>query len=89
MRGATILLGFHFAGVYLITVAISFYGLGDMPGLIAIPLFTLSGYLLGESGAPKRLVRLSNALFGWMPAGLGMVAIGVGGIASIAIAFTF
>jgi C4-dicarboxylate transporter, DctM subunit len=72
---AVALIGFHFAGVDLITVAISYYGLGDMPGLIAIPLFTLTGYLLGESGAPKRLVRLSNALFGWMPAGLGMVAI--------------
>ena len=46
-----------------------------MPGLIAIPLFTLAGYLLGESAAPKRLVRLSNALLGWLPGGLAIVAI--------------
>jgi C4-dicarboxylate transporter, DctM subunit len=72
---AVAFIGFHFAGIDLITVAISFYQLGDMPGLIAIPLFTLAGYLLGESGAPKRLVRLSNALLGWMPGGLAMVAI--------------
>lgn len=67
-------IGFHFAGIDLITVAISYYQLGDMPGLIAIPLFTLAGYLLGESGAPKRLVRLSNALLGWLPGGLAIVA---------------
>ena len=52
-----------------------FYGLGDMPGLIAIPLFTLAGYLLSESGAPKRLVRLSDALLGFLPGGLALVAI--------------
>lgn len=52
-----------------------FYGLGDTPGLIAIPLFTLAGYLLSESGAPKRLVRLSNALLGFLPGGLALVAI--------------
>jgi C4-dicarboxylate transporter, DctM subunit len=72
---AVALIGFYFAGVDLSTVAVSYYQLGDMPGLIAIPLFTFAGYLLGESGAPKRLVRLSNALLGWMPAGLAMVAI--------------
>lgn len=52
-----------------------FYGLGDMPGLIAIPLFTLAGYLLSESQAPRRLVRLSNALLGGLPGGLAIVAI--------------
>lgn len=72
---AVAFIGFHFAGVDLITVAISYYQLGDMPGLIAIPLFTLAGYLLGESEAPKRLVRLSNALLGWMPGGLAIVAV--------------
>jgi C4-dicarboxylate transporter, DctM subunit len=72
---AVALIGFHVAGIDLVTVAISYYGLGDMPGLIAIPLFTFAGYLLGESRAPKRLVRLSNALVGSMPGGLAMVAI--------------
>jgi tripartite ATP-independent transporter DctM subunit len=72
---AVALLGFHLAGYDLISVAVEFYRLGDMPGLIAIPLFTLSGYLLGESGAPGRLVRLSDALLGWLPGGLAIVAI--------------
>jgi C4-dicarboxylate transporter, DctM subunit len=72
---AVAFIGLYLAGVDLTAVAVSYYQLGDMPGLIAIPLFTFAGYLLGESGAPKRLVRLSNALLGWMPAGLAMVAI--------------
>lgn len=69
------LLGFHLAGYDLVVVAVEFYRLGDMPGLVAIPLFTLAGYLLGESGAPRRLVRLSDALLGWLPGGLAIVAI--------------
>lgn len=72
---AVAFIGFYFGGADLIVVAINYYQLGDMSGLIAIPLFTLAGYLLGESGAPKRLVRLSNALMGWMPGGLAIVAV--------------
>ncbi len=69
------LLGFHAAGYDLIAVAVEYYRLGDMPGLIAIPLFTLAGYVLSECGAPKRLVRLSEALLGWLPGGLAIVAL--------------
>ena len=72
---AIALLGFHAAGYDLIAVAVEYYRLGDKPGLIAIPMFTLAGYLLGESGTPKRLVRLSLALLGWLPGGLAIVAI--------------
>jgi tripartite ATP-independent transporter DctM subunit len=72
---AIALLGFHAAGYDLIAVAVEYYRLGDKPGLIAIPMFTLAGYLLGESGTPRRLVRLSLALLGWLPGGLAIVAI--------------
>jgi len=72
---AIALLGFHLAGYDLIAVAVEYYRLGDRPGLIAIPLFTLAGYLLGESGTPNRLVRLSMALLGWLPGGLAIVAL--------------
>jgi tripartite ATP-independent transporter DctM subunit len=72
---AIALLGFHFAGTDLVAVAVEYYRLGDKPGLIAIPLFTLAGYLLGESGTPQRLVRLSMSLLGWLPGGLAIVAI--------------
>lgn len=72
---ALALLGFYSSGQELTVVAIEFYRLADMPALVAIPLFTLAGYLLAESQAPRRLVRLTNALFGWMPGGLAIVAV--------------
>jgi tripartite ATP-independent transporter DctM subunit len=72
---AIALWGFHSQQLDLSIVAIEFYRLADMPVLVAIPLFTLAGYLLGESQAPRRLVRLSDALVGWLPGGLAMVAL--------------
>jgi tripartite ATP-independent transporter DctM subunit len=72
---AIALIGFNAAGQPGTAVAIEFYRLADMPALIAIPLFTLAGYLLAESEAPRRLVRLTNALFGWLPGGLAIVSI--------------
>jgi len=38
-------------------------------------LFTLAGFILSESNAPKRLVRMTGALIGWMPAGLAIVSL--------------
>jgi C4-dicarboxylate transporter DctM subunit len=75
LLAAIALIGFHNAGDPGTAVAIEFYRLADMPALIAIPLFTLAGYLLAESQAPRRLVRLTNALFGWLPGGLAIVAV--------------
>lgn len=45
----------------------------------AIPLFTLTGFILSESKAGERLVRLFRALFSWMPGGLAVMAILVSG----------
>lgn len=73
--GALALIGFQSSGEQLSAVAIEFYRLSEMPALIAIPLFTLAGYLLAESQAPQRLVRVTNALFGWMPGGLAIVSV--------------
>ena len=72
---AVALLGFHAAGQDGVAVAVEFYRLADMPALIAIPLFTLAGYLLAESRAPQRMVRVTNALLGWLPGGLAIVAV--------------
>jgi C4-dicarboxylate transporter, DctM subunit len=41
----------------------------------AIPLFTLAGFVLSESGAGKRLVRLFRAFFGWLPGGLTIATV--------------
>ena len=69
------LLGFRSEDVDLQVVAIEIYRMAEMPILLAIPLFTFAGYLLGESQAPHRLVRLTNALLGWLDGGLAIVAL--------------
>ena len=72
---ASAMLGFTREGIDLQAIVIEFYGIAEMPILLAIPLFTFAGYLLSESGAPRRLVRLTQALLGWMPAGLAIVSL--------------
>jgi C4-dicarboxylate transporter, DctM subunit len=47
----------------------------DSPLLVTIPLFTFAGYLMAESGTPRRLVELSRAWLGWLPGGLALVCI--------------
>jgi C4-dicarboxylate transporter DctM subunit len=69
------LLGFRAEEVDLQVITIEIYRLAEMPILLAIPLFTFAGYLLGESNAPHRLVRLTNALLGWLDGGLAIVAL--------------
>lgn len=69
------LLAFSREGVDLTVVMIEIYRLAEMPVLLAIPLFTFAGYLLAESRAPGRLVRLTNAFLGWMPGGLAAVVL--------------
>ncbi len=59
-----------------VAVPIEIFSIAEMPILLAIPLFTFAGYLLSESKAPGRLVRLTSALLGWMPGGLAIVSIG-------------
>ena len=73
--GAGVLVNFHLEGTDLTVIPISVYSLAEMPVLLAIPLFTFAGYLLAESGAPRRLVRITHAWFGWMPGGLAMVSL--------------
>lgn len=72
---ASAMWGFWQTGTDLQVMAINIYQLAEMPILIAIPLFTFAGYLLGESKAPSRLVRMTDVFLGWMPGGLAIVAI--------------
>ncbi len=71
---AVAMLGFHYQGVNLSVIAIEIYRIADTPVLLALPLFTFAGYLLGESRTSQRLVRLTRAFLGWMPGGLAIVA---------------
>jgi tripartite ATP-independent transporter DctM subunit len=51
------------------------YAMLTSSSMPAIPLFTLAGFLLSESKAGERLVRLFRALFGWLPGGLVIAAV--------------
>jgi C4-dicarboxylate transporter DctM subunit len=71
---AAAMTGFYFAEINLSVLAIELYRIADTPILLALPLFTFAGYILGESNTSGRLVRLTQAFFGWMPGGLAIVA---------------
>jgi len=71
---AVAMLGFHYLDVNLAVIAIELYRIADTPVLLALPLFTFAGYVLGESRTSHRLVRFTRAFLGWMPGGLAIVA---------------
>ncbi|MBM4387287.1 MAG: TRAP transporter large permease subunit, partial [Deltaproteobacteria bacterium] len=74
--GAAALLGYLSSGQDLMLFfASNFVQVSTNPIFLAIPLFTLAGFLLSESGAPTRLVNLTKAFFGWMPGGLAIVSL--------------
>ena len=73
--GAIGLIAFTSSGTDTSAMIAELYRLVDLPALIAIPLFTFAGFLLAESQAPKRLIKLAESLFGWMPGGLAVVAL--------------
>jgi tripartite ATP-independent transporter DctM subunit len=62
--GGLALVLFFGEGLPVAAVPLSHYQLTINPSLPAIPLFTLAGYFLAEGGAPRRLIRLFQALFG-------------------------
>ncbi len=72
---ASALLWFYFMGVDLSIVVIEMYRLASNPLLIAPLFFAFAGYVLAESGAGKRLVKLSTAIFGCIRGGLAVVAL--------------
>ncbi len=74
IAGLTLFLLFS-SQIDISAIIIEMHRMATTPVLVAIPLFTFAGYLLSESGAPRRLIRLSNALLGWMPGGLSIIAL--------------
>ncbi len=72
---AAALLSFWMLEIDLSVVIIEMYRLAANPMLIALLLFAFAGYILAESGASKRLVRLSTAILGRAPGGLAIVAL--------------
>lgn len=69
------LLHFFLAEIDLTVIFIEMYRIAQTPTLSAIPLFAFTGFLLARSGAADRLVRFSQAILGWLPGGLAIMAI--------------
>lgn len=69
LGGAALLL-FFAEFVTAAAIPVAAYRIVVSASIPAIPLFTLAGFVLAESKASERLVRLFSALFGWMPGGL-------------------
>ena len=72
---AVALIGFYSLGIDLSVIAIEIYRIADAPLLLALPLFTFAGYLMGQSNTSQRLVRLTRVFLSWMPGGLALVAL--------------
>jgi len=69
------IIGHRASDIDLQAIIIAFYQITELPLLETLPLFAFSGYVLARSDAPTRLIRVTNALFGWLPGGLAIVAI--------------
>ena len=73
--GGTALILFWSVGEPIAALPVSHYSLVTNPSIPSLPLFTLAGYLLAESRAPARLVRVFNALFGRFRGGPAIVTV--------------
>lgn len=74
LGGAAIIL-FWAADSPISTLTLDHYSLVTNPSLPTIPLFTLAGYFLAESGASRRLVDVFQALFAQVRGGPAIVTV--------------
>lgn len=75
--GASMVIGFTLANIG----STLFEGLNFF-GLLAMPLFILTGDLIAAGGIARRLSDFSNAAVGWLRGGLGVAALGASGLFS-------
>ncbi|MBU2488848.1 MAG: TRAP transporter large permease [Proteobacteria bacterium] len=73
--GAAVLLFMFVAHESIAAIIIEMGRLANAPGITAIPLFIFAGYIFAESRASTRLIRMSNAILGWLPGGLALVTV--------------
>jgi len=79
----TVIIGISMVCLYAIdldfmalqTIIIEMNRLASMPVLVALPLFTFTGCLLTETGAPRRIMKFIQAIAGWLPGGLAISAL--------------
>ncbi|NIY70822.1 TRAP transporter large permease [Marivivens donghaensis] len=78
------------AGIPLVTIPQKMYAGIDSFVLLCIPGFILAGNLMNEGGITNRIVRLAQAMVGWMRGGLGLTNVAAsmlfGGISGTAAA---
>ena len=74
LGGAAVL---FFWGDFIPTSAIpaEMYRIVVSPTLPTIPLFTLAGYILAESGASRRMIDVFSSTFGWIKGGTPVVVV--------------
>ena len=73
LGGAAVYL-FMVSGVPAAAVPAETYRLSVSQTLPAIPLFTLTGFLLAQGKSSQRLLSFFRAFFGWLPGGTAVVA---------------
>ncbi|MFO7762280.1 MAG: TRAP transporter large permease subunit [Wenzhouxiangellaceae bacterium] len=71
------LIGYNEQGLNMTLVVMEFQRVGELPVLVALPLFTFAGVILSHSKTPERLVDLTRSMFGWMPGGLAILGLGL------------
>ncbi len=72
LGGMAVLL-FWFNDVPIAAIPAETYRIVVSPTLPTIPLFTLTGYLLAEGGASKRLINVFKSWVSWLPGGTPVI----------------
>lgn len=68
--GLSALVSFYNAEIDSAAIFIELYRVASNPTLIAIPLFTFSGFILAHGKTPERLTRISQCLLCGVPGGI-------------------
>ena len=58
------LCAYFFADIPGAGMVVEIYRMASAPTLLAIPLFTVAGHIMAESGSPQRLFRLAQVSLG-------------------------
>jgi tripartite ATP-independent transporter DctM subunit len=72
---ATVCALLFFTDIPLSLVSQSMYSSMNSFIMVAVPLFILAGMLMDEGGVAEKIFNFARGLVGWMPGGLGHVAI--------------
>lgn len=62
-------------GIPIVSAVQSMFASLDSFSLMAVPFYILAGNIMQAGGISERLVRLANALIGWLRGGLGAAAV--------------